>query len=91
MMVTGYLFIVVLSLFFISLVIKLLKHFGRGGDLIIYFITPLLIYSGGYMLRFSGNKPLINIGYYMTDYSFMFVYTIFAISILLGQLRYWKK
>lgn len=91
MITANYILIATLSLLFIFLVVRLLRHFGRGNDLIIYFVTPLLIYSFGYILRLSGDKPLVDLGFYMTDYSFMFVYTIFAVSILLGQLRYWKK
>lgn len=90
-MITSYLTVACISSIFISLVIKLLKHFGRGGDLKVYFITPLLTYSGGFVLRLSKDKSLIDIGFYLTDYSLMFTYTLFAVAVLLGQLRYWKK
>ncbi len=68
-----------LFLLFTYLTVKLLR------------LCPLFIFSIGFIFRLTDNKVLIDLGYYFTEYSFLFIYILFAITFFLGQLRYWKK
>lgn len=83
--------ITLLFLVFSGLVISLFFSFHKGFKYTIYFIIPLFIFSLGFFLRLTSSKPLINMGYYFTDFTSLFIYCLFAITFLLGQLKYWKK
>lgn len=55
---------------------------------------PLLIaialFSTGFSLRLSNNQPVIDIGFFMTEISHLFVYALFTAALILGQEKYWK-
>jgi len=72
------------------LILRLLKRFGRI-DIAVYFILPIFIYCLGFALRLSGKTELIDLGYFFTEGTYIIIYTIFSLAILLGQLKYWKK
>ncbi len=75
---------------FILLMRKLLRIFGRQ-DIAIYFFTPGIAYCVGFAFRLSGIKFLIDLGYFFTDGASLVIYTIFSVTFLIGQLKYWKK
>ncbi len=54
-------------------------------------IPPLAMLTLGYYLRLSGHQPAVDIGFFLTDGSFLFTYLLFALFLLLGQLKYWGK
>jgi len=55
------------------------------------FLVPLSVFAIGYRLRLSGVTEDINLGFFLTDSSYLFVYILFAFFLLLGQLKYWRK
>ena len=86
--------ILVIFLFFglfSALTTILLKRFGVGGAKGIFFLVPLFFFCLGFSLRLTEAKALVDTGYFLTEFSYLFVYTLFAIFLFLGQIRYWKK
>lgn len=81
--------IIVLTVFSAS-IIKFLDNFKLKRFYFMLFLLPLLSFIIGFSLRFTGDKFLIDIGFFFTDFSYLFVYLIFAVALILGQLRYWK-
>lgn len=51
----------------------------------------LLMFTLGYILRLSAQKQFVDIGYYLTDLSYLFTYIIFTAALILGQIKYWKE
>lgn len=72
------------------LVFRLLRNFGRLSYLE-YFVAPMVTFCLGFILRLNSKQEIIDLGFFLTDISFLLVYTIFSIAILLGQIKYWKK
>lgn len=52
------------------------------------FISVVLLFSAGFALRLSGVGEIIDVGYYFTDFSFLFSYLLIAVAALLGQAKY---
>jgi hypothetical protein len=78
-------------LFFSSLIIVLFKKFNNDLKIALLFLTPLLVFSFGFILRLSARPPMVDLGYFLTEFSGLFISILFAVCLLLGQLRYWKK
>ena len=68
----------------------LLKKFKRI-DLMFYLILPVIIFLIGFLLRLSKNKETIDLGFYFTEFSYIFLTVLFVLALLLGQIKYWKK
>lgn len=83
--------IAILFLIFTYLVIQLFKQFNRQWNNSLIFIIPLFIFTIGFVLRIIGTKSLVDLGFFFTDFSSLFIYTLFAICVYFGQLKYWKK
>ncbi|MBI4033117.1 MAG: hypothetical protein HY377_01180 [Candidatus Blackburnbacteria bacterium] len=83
--------IALVTLLFSGILLSVFRQFGRGVKLVLVLIVPLLTYSLGFILRLIQTKYIIDLGYFLTDFSALFIYTLFATFLLLGQLRYWKK
>jgi len=80
------------SLLAISLIL-LMKFLGnfKVKKLTLEILTfPLLVFALGFALRLTDQKELIDTGFFLTDYSSLFVYLLFAACLVLGQLKYWK-
>ena len=84
-------FIGLLFIFYGLLVIFLFKRFVDDIKLSLLLVSPLLVYSIGFVMRLSGSTTMIDLGFFFTDFSVVFIYVAFTASLLLGQLRYWKK
>ena len=56
---------------------------------------PLLflpfIFGCGYALRFSKIDAVVDVGYFLTDMSFLSTNLVFASALLLGQKKYYRK
>ena len=50
--------------------------------------VPLLVFTIGFLLRLSNMQPLIDIGYYFTDVSYLVLAAIYTTALYLGQLKY---
>lgn len=72
------------------LLLVFLRQFSLKPSLIGLIVFPLFAFTTGFSLRLSGFQPWIDLGFFFTDFAFLFVYMVFAIAFLLGQVRYWK-
>ena len=68
-----------------------LKNFNLSEKIIAMLLFPLLLFSFGFALRLSGSKEMIDIGFFFTEFRFLFVYLIFAAALVLGQIKYWHR
>jgi len=84
-------FIVLLVTFYSFLLVHILKKFKLGLRKSYIFILPLIIYASGFYLRLQADKSLIDLGFFFTEFTSMFVSMLFAVFLLLGQLKYWKS
>lgn len=82
-------------LFFLSIytvvLLLLVNKFKFNKKLLVVFEVPLTTFCLGYLLRLTGNQALINLGYFLTDSSGMFLSILFAFFLMLGQIKYWNK
>ena len=88
-------FIQILIEFFILIVFsavltKFLTKFKLKKFFIVLFLMPLFTFVIGFSLRLNGDKFLVDLGLFFTDFSFLFAYLLTAIALILGQLKYWK-
>lgn len=77
-------FVLVLAL------LKILIKFGRE-DLFVYLVIPLSLFLIGFSMRLSSNEPIVNLGFFFTEISSIWLYVLFVLALLLGQIKYWKK
>jgi hypothetical protein len=79
-------FVLILSIGFIY---SILRHFKSGLNFLAVFIFPSILFSMGFLLRLSINAELADIGFFLTEFSFVLIYTLFTISFFIGQIKYW--
>jgi len=73
------------------LLIKLiLKKFGRE-DLFYYMVAPIILLFIGFCMRLLPTEEIVDLGFFFTEVSNMYLYVLFVLALLLGQLKYWKK
>ncbi|HLC77455.1 MAG TPA: hypothetical protein VJH04_04600 [archaeon] len=72
------------------LLVSFLRRFSTIKQLYCLVLLPLMLFFMGFSMRLSGERDFIDLGYFFTDFSFLYVYLIFALSFLLGQVKYWK-
>lgn len=83
--------ILLICIIFSWLVLGIFRDFGVQASQTKYLLFPLLLFSLGFVLRLSQNKPLIDLGYFLTEFSTLFVTVLFTAFLFLGQMKYWKK
>lgn len=81
--------ILLLSIFSVFLM-KFFSRFKLKKFYVVFFCMPLFSFAFGYSLRLTEDKFLVDNGFFVTDFSFLFVYLLTAIALILGQLKYWK-
>ena len=67
------------------------RKFNVSMKLSVYFILPLSFFCIGFLMRLSLNQGLIDLGFFFTESSVMFLTVLFSIALFLGQLKYYKK
>jgi cyanate permease len=91
-MFTIQILVVAITLVLFSFLISaLFKKFGRERKMVAFFVIPLFVFCLGFIFRMSKNQSIVDLGFFLTDFSGLFISTLFATCILLGQLKYWKK
>ena len=80
---------VFLLILFTYLVFNFLGDFGVKKKKGLIFIAPLLTFVIGFSLRLTGNKTLVDLGFFLTEFSTIFVTVLFTLCLYLGQVRYW--
>lgn len=88
-MLTVIILISVLSIYSATL-LKFLEKFEVRKRSLLTFLSPFFLFTVGYYLRLTGTRKLIDIGFFFTDSSYLFVYILFTVFLMLGQLKYWK-
>ena len=86
--------IVSIALLSLAYSIFLLLFFGRFKKdkfLPLLLITPIVIFSVGYVFRLTGSKPMVDVGFFFTDSSYIFIYSLFTSALVIGQIKFWKK
>ena len=81
---------VILLGIFVALLNFLLTDFKIKKRRLVVFIFPLLTYVTGFTLRLSGHKELVDLGFFFTEFSTLFVTILFSLCLYLGQIKYWK-
>lgn len=74
-----------------ALVINFLRVFGIRKNYTVIMMFPLFIFTLGFSLRLSGIREIVDLGFFFTDFTFVFIYIMFTASFMLGQIKYWKK
>lgn len=82
--------IAVTSMYIVSL-LALSDKFGVKKRNTLFFLPLLVIFALGYYFRFSETPHLVDMGFFLTDSSYLFVYVLFSFFLMLGQMRYWKR
>lgn len=75
---------------FVVLLNFLVADFEVKKRKLLVFAFPLLTYVVGFTLRLSGNKEFVDLGYFFTEFSTIFVTILFSLCMYLGQLKYWR-
>jgi len=83
--------IIALLVLYSFLVLLFCRRFTKELSLPAMLIFPVIIFCTGFTLRLSGNKPIVDTGYFLTDSSSIFLYTLFTGALILGQLKFWKE
>jgi hypothetical protein len=71
--------------------IGIFRRFKRSYKTAVIFVLPLFFFTVGFLMRLNGDKEMVDLGFFLTDFSNLYIYTLFATFLMLGQLRYWKK
>lgn len=89
----GFQIVVIAGVFllFSALIVVLFKRFIKKGRLFILLIIPLFVFCLGFSLRLTGKQGLVDLGYFLTEISALFLTILFTLFLFLGQLKYWKK
>lgn len=84
--------VVIVSVFAIIILAayRLFRYFNQR-IIAPYVLAPVIMFCLGYGLRFSENKDLIDMGYFLTDISSMLIFLFLAAASFLGQLKYYKE
>jgi hypothetical protein len=73
------------------LMLNFLSRFKVKKSVVLTILFPLAVFTAGFSLRLTGAREIVDMGFFLTDFSFLFTYLLFASSFVLGQLKYWKK
>ncbi len=79
--------VLILLIFSVSFV---LRKFDTEGRIFFPLYIILFLFSLGFAFRLNENTAVVDMGFYFTDISFLFVNVIFTAALLLGQKKYWK-
>ena len=70
------------------LIIMFISRF-RLNWLVFLGLFPIFLFSAGFALRLGSSGELIDMGFYFTEISYLFVYVIFTLCLAFGQAKYW--
>lgn len=90
MMFWIYFFVTLTLAVYVFLLWRIFHFFLKTEGLLLIFFIPLMIFIFGFALRLSKNQGLVDLGFFLTDSSSFFVTLLFALALVLGQIKYWK-
>ncbi len=73
------------------LVLSFFRAFGIKKKYVLTMLFPMFIFTAGFSLRLTGVQKWIDMGFYLTDFTYVYIYILFTASFMLGQIKYWKK
>jgi len=91
MFLTQVLAIITISAFYAVCLILFFRKFKKEIAIPIVLTMPIIVFALGYSLRLGGNKPAIDLGYFLTDSSYIFIYSLFTSALVIGQIKFWEK
>ncbi|MBN1792500.1 hypothetical protein JW826_02340 [Candidatus Woesearchaeota archaeon] len=53
-------------------------------------LLALPLFTIGFCMRLTGTQETIDLGYYLTDTSYLYINILFTAALILGQKKYWK-
>ena len=69
-----------------SLLLKTTEQTRKG---VVSIVFPVcLMFCIGFVLRLSNDNDIIDIGYFLTDFSYLLSYLLIAFAALFGQAKY---
>lgn len=74
-----------------AILIEVFRKFGVSTKSALPLLAPLLAFCVGFCLRLSGKAGLIDLGFFLTEFSVLFVSVLFTAFLFLGQIKYWKR
>lgn len=83
--------ILFLTIFYILLVMQLCKKFTKDLEVLTVLSVPIITFGIGFAMRLAKDQQVIDLGFYFTESSVVFIYVLFTAALLLGQIKYWKK
>jgi hypothetical protein len=92
-MFTLQLTLILIGISFYSLLLISITHvFGKQyRKYTLFLLAPLFSFSFGFLLRLNPNEEIVDVGFFFTESSLMFSYLLLTLTMLMGQLKYWKK
>ena len=81
---------IILFSFFVLLIIDFTRDFPMKKRKILVFVSPLFTFLVGFSLRLTGIDKLVDLGFFFTELSTIFVTILFTLCLYLGQVKYWK-
>ena len=73
------------------IIILFFRKFLKDLRFPLILIASFAVYCFGFYLRLTGSKEGIDLGFFLTDFSALFLTALFTASLLLGEIKYWKK
>lgn len=73
-----------------AILLNFLRKFEVLRQISTIILLPLILFVIGFSLRLTEKQENINIGFFFTDFSYLFVYLVFALAFILGQIKYWR-
>lgn len=77
-------------LLLLAILTSFLNKFKTRKGMFYPLYLTLGIFAAGFSLRISGNPGLVDIGFFLTDASYLFTYVLFTAALILGQKKYWR-
>ena len=68
-----------------------LKKFNAKKHIYLPLFIALLLFAAGFYFRISGEKELVDLGFFFTESSTLFISVMFTTALIMGQERYWKN
>jgi len=83
--------ILLIGLIYLITIFLFCRSFTKNRNIGLLLIIPVSLFVLGYLFRINGNEWQIDLGFFLTDSSSIFLYALFTGALILGQMKFWKK
>lgn len=73
-----------------SVIIVLSRQFRLRKIFYAPLLLPVVLFSLGFILRLAEKPVVIDLGFFLTEFSSLLVFLLIGIAMLLGQIKYWR-